>query len=194
MKPTGLFYCSFAALLFLLLLMSRHAYADQMLSLIPQDNEGIYILQAENVTGQIDSIGTRLDLPDDAQVTNVELTALFEGGFLSWVQQEDKLFLIAAPPEGQTPTQDTHVANIYIKLPNNATIADVTIEESNQVGWQGNLVLVSVNGNTTPTVTTTPTIIASPSLSPSPTATSTPIMTAIPTESSSVIYLPLVIN
>ncbi len=192
MKPTGLFYCSVAALLFLLLLMSRHAYADQMLSLIPQDNEGIYILQAENVTGQIDSVGTRLDLPENAQVVNVELTALFEGGFLSWVQQEDKVFIIAAPPEGQTPTQDTHIASIYIKLPNDTTIADVTIEESNQVGWQGNLILVSANGHTTPTVTTTPTTTVK--TSPSPTAISTPIMTPTPTESSSVIYLPLVIN
>jgi len=178
MKATGLFYSSFAALLFLLLLMSRHAYADQMLSFAPQDTEGVYVLRAEHVTGQIDSVGARLDLPDQAQVSNVELTDLFVGGFLSWIQQEDKLFIVAAPPKDQIPTQDTDVAHIYITLPDGSSITDVTIEESNQVGWQGDLILVSTSGSITATVTATATLTA----------------TAIPTKISNILYLPIVIQ
>lgn len=119
--------------------MNRHAYADQMLSFARQDTEDIYVLQAENVTGQIDSVGARLDLPNQAQVSNVELSDLFVGGFLSWIQKGDKLFIVAAPPENQIPTQDTDVANIYITLPDGANITDLMIEESNQVGSQGDL-------------------------------------------------------
>lgn len=178
MKATGLFYASFAALLFLLLLMSPHAYADQILSFAAQDTEEVYVLQAENVTGQIDSVGARLDLPDQTQVSNVELSDLFVGGFLSWIQKEDKLFIVAAPPEDQILTQDTDVAHIYMTLPDGTSITDVTIEESNQVGWEGDLILISTSGNVTPTVTITPTVTLTPT----------------PSKKSNLVYLPIIIQ
>lgn len=188
MKETGLFYASFAALLFLLLLMNRHAYADQMLSFAARDTEELYVLRAENVTGQIDSVGARLDLADQAQVSHVELSDLFVGGFLSWIQKEDKLFIVAAPPEDQIPIQDTDVANIYITLPDGANITDVMIEESNQVGWQGDLILISNKSSITPTVTATLTATATPAITVTPTLTPTSI------KKKSRLYLPLVIQ
>ena len=101
------------------------------------NQEVAYTLHAQVATGTIESIGTRLALPADATVTDIELSSAFSGGQLFWEQQENQLFIVTAP--ANTLREDTDVLTIHMNV--SETPTTVTVEAVNKVGWDGELVL-----------------------------------------------------
>jgi hypothetical protein len=70
---------------------------------------GEMLLRAVDVNGQLFAIGARVGLPAGANVTRVELRDGFAGGFLRWHQDNDRLYIVAAPREDAPLTQNTDV-------------------------------------------------------------------------------------
>lgn len=100
----------------------------------------VYTLRAEQVDGTLQSVGARFGLPAGATVTNVEAIGRFVGGYLEAQQIEDKLYIVAAPPEDALLTQDSDVVRIHATLSSEEAIT-VNMEAWNQVGWSGDLVV-----------------------------------------------------
>lgn len=94
-----------------------------------QLGNGNMLLRAIDVSGQLYATGARLGLPVGATVTSVELRDGFAGGFLRWHQDNDSLYIIAAPHEDNVLTRDTDIVSIHITGGN-----EVVIEAANSVG------------------------------------------------------------
>lgn len=84
---------------------------------------GEMLLRAVDVNGQLYATGARLGLPAGATVTGVELRDGFAGGFLRWHQDTDHLYIVAAPREAATLTQNTDVVRLRFTGAGAATIA-----------------------------------------------------------------------
>jgi len=84
---------------------------------------GATLLRAVDVNGQLYAAGARLGLPAGATVTHVELQDGFAGGFLRWHQDNDYLYIVAAPREDAALTQNTDVVHLRFTGTGAVTIA-----------------------------------------------------------------------
>ncbi|GEM_PF-2910592 len=87
-------------------------------------------LSVAKVREPVVSIGTRLKLPVGMVITSVALQNEFAGGFLSWHQDDDKLYIIATTPENTALTRDSQVSLILLT---NGASQQVTMEAMNVV-------------------------------------------------------------
>jgi hypothetical protein len=97
---------------------------------IPQGDGGI-LLRVVDVSGQLYAAGVRLDLPTGATITGIESRDGFAGGFLRWHQDNDTLYIVAAPRESDTLMRDTDMALIHIT---GGGSNEVIIEAQSSVG------------------------------------------------------------
>jgi hypothetical protein len=92
---------------------TRSSYEVGKIVSVPQDG-GDTTLRVVEVNGRLYAAGARLRLPTGATVTGVELRDEFTGGFLRWHQDGDELYIVAAPREDSTMTQDTDIVLVHI--------------------------------------------------------------------------------
>jgi hypothetical protein len=118
---------------------SYHSAVGQSFTLPVQNQETSFTLGAKNVRGTIEAVGVLFKLPAEASTSEVELIGPFTGGFLEWQQEEDSLYIVVAPPEDVTLTEDTEIVRISLNVPQPSATVTIDIEAVNKDAWTGEL-------------------------------------------------------
>ncbi len=92
-------------------------------------------LHAAVTGGRLQSVGLRLGLPAGVTTTEATLAGALTGGYLSRHQEDGRLYLLAAPPEGQIPSGDTDLVRLCFNQESPALV----LEAERQVEWSGRI-------------------------------------------------------